>query len=201
MAVEIRRATSAELLGQAFRLRREVFVGEGIVRGDQRSLMYDVFDTIDETAIYVVLDGEQVIGTVRGTRASSLGLPADQYFDFRPHLSSDVSRTGNASMLCVAPAYRSSPANMLLVEAVHRWAISEDVTELVACMRPEAAPMVERIGGVVVGAPFDHPVEGVPVVPMSQRIAGDVSPFVAGLRAGHLDLTTQATEPLSTRST
>ncbi|MEM9200254.1 MAG: GNAT family N-acyltransferase [Actinomycetota bacterium] len=182
MAIEIRRATSAADLAGAFALRRDVFIGEGIVRGSGDDPLFDIFDTVEENTVYIAVEGNEIVGTVRLTNPSPLGFPSDELFDFEPHLPAG-SVASNGSMFCVDAARRRSSAGAQLLGALGMGAIEAGATHLVGALRPQAVSLVERTGGYAVGPEFHHPVEQVPVVPMICRLVDDVSPYIADLRA------------------
>lgn len=171
MAIMIRRATSAEDLRAAFALRRDVFIGEGIVRGSADELLFDVFDTVAESTVSVAVDDDRIIGTVRVTADSELGFPSDDYFDFRRFLPDEGRTSVNGSMLCVAMGRRRSSAGLSLVAEVYAQGLRIGATHAFAAMRPQAVPLVAATGGVAVADEFVHPIEQVPVVPMVTELA------------------------------
>lgn len=179
MAVEIRQAVTATDLDAALRLRHEVFVGEGILdhpHPDGRLL--DVFDALGETVTFVAEAGGRVVGSMRGTRWSAVGFPADAFFDFRPHLPADARTACSLGMFCVEPCHRGVRMGMALVKMLYYWALANGCTHVMGPVRPEAAPLFERTGGHIVGEPFDHPVERVPVVPMVRELQCDEDAFI-----------------------
>ncbi len=183
MAIEVLPAEAPSDLMQAFSLRSKVFHGEGILAcgvGDEP--LIDVFDTLGTSRTFIArLDDGSVIGTLRATRHSPQGFPADQYFDFTPFLPDAGETAVSYSMLCVDPAHRSVQLAMGLLRMGFYWGIFHGAEHFIAPVRPEAAPLVTRLGARAVADTFDHPVEGVPVVPMVIDV-GDEDPFLATVR-------------------
>lgn len=166
MAVEIRMAETAEQLRALFELRARVFVGEGVLAHGSVDALFDEFDALPTTANFIVLAGDRVIGGCRGTLASPVGFPADDYYDFRPHLPDRGRTAASGSMLCVDPQHRDGALGISMVQMIMYWMRTRGVTHGCAPVRPEATPILSRMGWSQVGDEFEHPVEGVPVVPM-----------------------------------
>ncbi|MEM8705024.1 MAG: GNAT family N-acyltransferase [Actinomycetota bacterium] len=185
MTITVRRATTAADLRAAFALRRDVFIGEGIVRGTTDDLFFDVFDTVAESTVFVAVHDGRVIGTVRTTVDSELGFPSDDYFDFRSWLPQGGRTSVGASMLCVAMGRRRSSAAYQLVAQVYAETVRVGATHVFAAMRPHAVRLVIATGGYAVAEEFMHPVEQVPVVPMIADVAGSESAFLDRIRARH----------------
>lgn len=128
---EIRRAESTDDLVGVFTLRSEVFIGEGIVQGTSGELMFDVFDTIPESAVFAAVDeADSVVGSIRVTRWSNLGFPGDRYFDFRDELPDGGRTASNGSMLCVARSHRRTTIGLAMVRAVCTWSIEQGLTHI-----------------------------------------------------------------------
>lgn len=166
MAVEIRRAETGDDLNQVFALRAETFIGEGVLDHGSSDLLFDEFDAYPETVNFVALKDGRVVGACRGSLPSPFGMPADQYFDFRPHVPDAGRTTGSGSMLCVDSSHRDAFLGLSLVRFVMYWMQRQGATHACAPVRPEAAPIMKRMGWTQVGEVFDHAVERVPVVPM-----------------------------------
>lgn len=85
MAIRLKVAKAPKEIDDALWVRHEVFVVEdGKFGGTPTSngRMMDQFDATPDVYNIVAYDGSEPIATIRLTRESEIGLPADEYFDF-----------------------------------------------------------------------------------------------------------------------
>jgi GNAT superfamily N-acetyltransferase len=165
MSVEIRFAENDKEHRDAYRLRAQVFAGEGILDRSADELLFDTFDTLPSSRTMVAVDDGLVVGTVRVTSAEAEASPVQDWFD-PTEVFPDGAVVGYGSMLCVAPTHRRGTLGLRLVNAAMANQRKQGSTHGVAPIRPEAEPIFRRLGWFRVDEPFDHPIERVPVVPM-----------------------------------
>ncbi len=165
MTVDIRFAADDREHRAAYRLRAEVFTGEGILARSADELLFDTFDTLPSSRTMVAVKDRQVVGTVRVTWADAEASPVQEWFD-PTTVFPDGAVVGYGSMLCVAASHRRGTLGLRLVNAAMAVQRKRGTTHGVAPIRPEAEPIFRRLGWFRVAEPFDHPIERVPVVPM-----------------------------------
>jgi N-acyl-L-homoserine lactone synthetase len=109
--------------------------------------MYDYFDTIPTTVNIIAIVDNTVIGCLRMTEWSEVGLPADHYFDFKPLLPDNVEKLASVSMFCLHSDYRSNMqlAYMLISMGCY-WGISRNITHIITPINPDIASLIMRIG-------------------------------------------------------
>ena len=110
LGITIREATTTALLDATFQSRHRVFVEQvGVLsaRADRR--ISDRFDAFPETVNLVASLGDRVVGELRLVEAGAAGIPADDHFDFWPHLPADA-RVGSASMFHMDQTVAGAPA-------------------------------------------------------------------------------------------
>lgn len=149
-----------------FKIRHSVFSEEihaFASTADKR--LFDRFDTYPDTHNLVVLTkNNEVVGGMRLTLDSAIGLPADEYYDFRRYLPKD-SRVINAGMYCVTKEYRSSRIAMGLMLMASYFGISQGVTHVVAPVNPMIAKLLERVGFKALDKEITEP-NGLVILPM-----------------------------------
>jgi len=167
MAFKTMLANNATLLDKAFKLRHKVFVEEeGLLQATDDGRIIDRFDAYPSTKILVVsTEDDEVVGTFRLSLDSTEGLPADEYYDFRKHLPND-SRLMHAGLFCISQAHRSSKLSMGLILMSAYFAISNDVTHVVAPINPKIGNLLKRIGFRMIDKEFFEPHTGVPMLPL-----------------------------------
>lgn len=168
MTVEIRPARNDEERRQAFELRARVFIGEDILdREHESGLLFDVFDALPSSETIIAINSEGVVvGTVRATLHTDQQTPCDDYAISDEALPVGAV-IGSGSMLCVAPAQRNSTLGLRLAATAMRYLHDLGVTHGIAPIRPEAEPILSRLGWFRIGEPFIDPTEHVPVIPMA----------------------------------
>lgn len=183
----IRPAEGDEELEEVYRLRAEVFFGEGILQSGHAERLTDELDRHPASVNLVVAAGRlgvdgrfetaaraagvdggtDVVGAVRVTLpAPELEITRSAYFDFTPFVRGDEARTASGSMLCVHPHYRRSRLGTTLTRSIMEVSRRHSMRYLCVAARPVSVPFLQRLGFQAVAPQFDHPVELVPVTPM-----------------------------------
>lgn len=181
MTIEIRLAANDRELREAFALRHRTFVGEGILHRETgtESLLFDVFDALPTSSVFVAIVDGSVVGTVRVSVHTDQPSPTDE-FDVPAHALPAGVTVGSGSMLCVDHRYRTGTIGLRLVKAGMKFVHRQGTSHALAAIRPEAVPLFEQLDWYQVADTYVHAVEGVPVVPM----AIDLGAYFAGRHAG-----------------
>lgn len=190
MTVRIRIARTAAERDALFRVRHRVYVEQGGYmppRPDRR--IYDRFDAFPTTTNLVALDGDRPIGGVRLAEPCAAGTPADEYFDFGPHLPPGARRVGSASMLCLDAAYRHRRRlTSCLCGMFYHLAVERCLSHVVAPCNPEIEPDMLATGYRRVAPVFRH-ASGVQVSPLVldlRRMSERMARFVRAHGEAHL---------------
>ncbi len=168
MTIEIRLAANDRELREAFALRHRTFVGEGILHRENGtdSLLFDVFDALPTSHVFVAVLDKTVIGTVRVSVHTDQPSPADE-FDVPAHALPAGVTVGSGSMLCVDSAYRTGTIGLRLVKAGMKFVHRQGTSYALAAIRPEAVPLFEQLDWYQIADAYVHEIENVPVVPMA----------------------------------
>lgn len=166
MAISLRLATTTAEIDSVFRLRHLVFSEqESFLSSNTEKRIYDRYDTYPSTVQLIAQHEGETVGAVRLSLDDVCGLPADEYFDFSPHIP-DGSIRMHVSMFCVHQAFRREKIAMGLILMASCYAFSNDVTHIVAPINPRIAPLLRRIGFKKVGDVFRHSHLNIPVLPL-----------------------------------
>ena len=148
MPIHIRLAETEQDIDQVFRVRHQVFCQEeDLIHANAADLVVDRFDAFPASKSFVSLDeAGRVVGSVRVTLDNAIGLPAEEYFDFRSYVP-EGSRMMSISMFCVAKHHRSTTVarGLLLMCGYYAMANQMDYTCMPA--NPTIGNMICRIGG------------------------------------------------------
>lgn len=146
MPITINLAENENHISQALRVRHTVFCEEEKLFPETPSKMIlDEYDAFPSSKMFVVRDGDTVVGSVRVTIDNPHGLPADHYFDFREHFD-DTSKIMNISMFCVTKPYRSAALSTGLLLMCAYYAVAHEVDHIIAPLNPPIARMIMRLG-------------------------------------------------------
>lgn len=165
MPIEIMLTSEPVQIDALLKMRHKVFSEEENKfppTADGRLL--DRFDAYPSTRNLVVLADGEVVGGLRLTLDSGVGLPADDYYDFRSHLPQD-SRLLNAGMYCVTKPFRSPRIALGLILMASYYGISQDVTHVVAPVNPAIAKLLHRVGFEAIDDEVVEP-NGLVILPM-----------------------------------
>lgn len=147
MPVRIQQARDEQHVDQVFRLRHQVFCREeNLIQADGAHSVLDRYDAFPSSRLFVVLnEADQVVGSVRVTLDNAVGLPADEYFDFRMH-APQGSRFMSVSMYCVAKSHRSAMVATGLLLMCGYYALANDVDYICMPLNPAIGNLIRRIG-------------------------------------------------------
>jgi N-acyl-L-homoserine lactone synthetase len=168
MRVHVKVAKTPKEIDGVFKVRHKVFIeedGKFPAQSDYR--MYDFFDTIPSTVNIIAMVDDSVIGCLRMTEWSDVGLPADHYFDFKPLLPENIGKLASVSMFCLHRKYRSNMqlAYMLISMGCY-WGISRNITHIITPINPDIASLIMRIGFKPLCEEVISNVGGLPIIPM-----------------------------------
>jgi N-acyl-L-homoserine lactone synthetase len=167
MPIRIKVAKSPSELDGLFKTRHAVFVDEeSYLKARPNKMIFDKYDTFPTTSNVVAMVNNKCVGGLRVTEWSEGGLPSDEFFDFGPYLPGKEMKIASASMLCLQRKYRNIPrlCFMMLSMGVF-WAISREITHVVAAINPVIEPLVRSIGFKPIGPVFHDKNQGVDVLP------------------------------------
>ncbi|BDX05140.1 N-acyl amino acid synthase FeeM domain-containing protein [Planctobacterium marinum] len=186
MPICMRLAHSTEELDSVFRLRHLVFVEqEKILQGNSEKRLYDRFDAFPSSVQMLAEHNGQTVGAFRFSLDDTCGLPADDYFDFRPFVPKNA-RLMHSGMFCVHKDYRGEKIAMGLILMAAYYAMSNNITHVVAPINPTIAPLLRRIGFKKVGEQFHDPHLDYQVLPLLMDMADIKDFFVEFIRQNKL---------------
>ena len=162
MTITLKIARREKEVDDALWLRHQVFVIEDGKFGGKPlpgERILDRYDAFPEVYNIVVYEQDEPVATMRMVRESSLGLPADEYFDFEPYRAEAaaemaaagrepaVAVLGSAGMLAVRREWRGRRD---VIRAMFKVAagvsMSSDVTHIVVAVNHDTAGMYRRLG-------------------------------------------------------
>lgn len=188
MGIKIQMAKTPYEIDQAARLRHTVFAEEeGYYPKQDDQIILDRYDILPTTVNFIAFVGDEIIGALRFTLNSDAGMPADNYFDYRPHLPYYDHRIVNGSMFCIKKAYRGNPriTRDLLWLGIY-WGMSRGATHVLAPINPLTARFFLRAGFKAVGGEFICPKNGLPTLPMVLRISDGCESFLGFVKKQQL---------------
>ncbi len=167
MHITLKIAENAADREAVFRLRRQVLVNEEARFEHQSDMLFDRYDTLEESANIVALAGGEPVGTMRVTMANQLGCPARDQFDFGPTVDALEGGVCAVSWLCIAEAYRSHPGLIFgLFKTLVREMRRSGVRHVVAPLRPSVLRLLRKTGVEEVGAEFHSAELNMSMVPI-----------------------------------
>lgn len=166
MPTNIVLAKTAKEIDEVFKIRYKVFSKEeSLIGANEEGRLFDRFDTFPSTKNLIVTVENNVVGSMRLTLDSEMGLPADEYFNFREFLPDDAFIL-HAGMFCISKEFRNPRASSDLILMSSYYGISQGVTHVVAPINPKIANLLKRIGFNTVGNQFFDPHLNTPMLPM-----------------------------------
>ncbi len=107
-----------------------------------------------------------VTGSFRLTLDSEAGVPADEFYPFREHLPAGAKVMG-AGMLCISSEHREASFISGLIMMASYYALTHDVTHVIAPINPAIAKLLtRRVGFQIIGEEFTDPHTGVAILPL-----------------------------------
>jgi len=171
MPIKIVVAKTPKEIDEVFKIRHKVFVEEeNLLSPTKDKRLVDKFDALPTTKNLIVLVDDRVVGSFRMTLDSEVGLPADEYYDFRTHLPED-GYLMHGGMFCVTREYRSPRVTTDLLLMASYFGKSNGVTHVVAPINPQIARLLQRVGFKSVGDEFKEPSTGAMMLPLTLDVA------------------------------
>ncbi|GBE09202.1 cAMP-activated global transcriptional regulator CRP [bacterium BMS3Abin11] len=180
MPIRLKVAKTAKELDDVFRLRHEVFVQErGNFSSDKADSLriVDHFDTLPDVANIVAYEGSKAIATMRINRDSSIGLPAEKYFDFsdaRSRLKREYQASrgqdpqiASGSMLAIHKGWRNKKnVSFALLKTAAGVMYGWGATHAIAAISKETLSLYSRFGFEVIADPVWNESVGDTLVPI-----------------------------------
>lgn len=186
MPIKMRIASTTEEIDSVFLLRHKVFAEqENILEPNRDKRFMDRFDTFPSTVQLVATLGDETVGAFRFSIDDVCGLPADEYYDFRQFVDEDA-KLMHAGMFCVHRDYRAEKIAVGLILMAAYYAISNQITHVVAPINPHIAPLLRRIGFKKVGEKFYDEHIKYDIVPLMMEAAELNDFFVDFVRQNQL---------------
>ncbi|MDJ0555512.1 MAG: GNAT family N-acyltransferase [Microcoleaceae cyanobacterium MO_207.B10] len=165
----IKVAKNAQEIDHVFSLRYRVLVEqEKYLPPNPDFRLYDRFDNLYSTINYIGYVESEPIGTIRFTQWSHVGMPSEDYFEFKNHLPYYDHRIISGSMFCILRDYRGiKHLAKFLVWIGVALAKEHDLTYLLAAINPSAKKFFLRLGFICVNN--DEIIlskKGLPTIPM-----------------------------------
>lgn len=168
MAIKVKAAKTPKDLDEVFKLRYEVFIEQDEwlpPREDKRFV--DRFDAFNTSVNFMVFVDDVLVGTVRLTKDSEVGISADDYYDFRQHILDENTNLVGIGRLCIKDKYRGSlPILNSLMKMSFYWAISNHATHLVIPLNPSLEHLMHRCGFQRVAEPTKNEATLHDILPM-----------------------------------
>ncbi len=148
MSIHIKIAETTEEIDGLLRARHRVYVEEeGYMAACPDGRILDRFDAYHATANFIVVADGLVVGGVRYVEATGAGTPADDYFDFSPHLPAGGVKIGSGSLVFVERAYRQIPnLTFTLMGMGFYWVASRRLTHVLGVANPEVEGFFLKAG-------------------------------------------------------
>jgi len=167
MPIKISIAKTPACVNDIFKLRHEVFCEEEIYfqpREDKR--LFDVYDTYPTTHNLIVTTENKIVGSMRLTLDSDMGVPADEFYDFRPLIpKGDDVKVMSCGMYCVEEQYRGMSMAFSMILMASYFGISHNVTHVIAPINPPIGKLVSRVGFKIIGDEVVEPSTGITFLP------------------------------------
>jgi len=166
MAFEILAANTPAHLDGIFQIRHKVFCEEeGDLYPTDNGMVIDRFDAFPTTTNLVVLYEGRVVGGMRITLDSEMGIPQDDYYDFRRHIPRN-SHVMGCGQKCVTKELRSPKIARGLILMAMYFAVSHGVSHIVAVINPDIAKLLKRVGFQALDGEIIVPHIRIPVIPV-----------------------------------
>ncbi|NOX99627.1 MAG: GNAT family N-acetyltransferase [Verrucomicrobia bacterium] len=166
MSFRIVKVKTSEEIDQVLRLRHRVFAEEeGLLEVNEDRRIFDRYDAYPSTNMYAAMVDGEMVGSVRVTLDSQVGVPADKYFAYRDHLPKE-SIFGHAGMFCVSEDHRGSKIGMGLMLMAISLSHTSGITHLAAPANPRLARLFQRVGFETVGEEFIEAHSGARMMPL-----------------------------------
>ncbi|MEL6259930.1 MAG: cyclic nucleotide-binding domain-containing protein [Cyanobacteria bacterium J06623_5] len=172
-------AKSPEKIDEVLKLRHQVLaVEEGFLPRTASHRIIDRFDAFPSTTHLMAIQDDQLIGAMRLTMDSEVGIPADEEHEFNIALPAG-SHLLCCSLYCVKRDYRSTQVMLGLLLMASYLGVANGVTHLIAPTDPKILTLIRRKGFVT---PTDHveaPFASLNIKPLLLDIEQDLKDFFA----------------------
>lgn len=166
MPINFNIAKTAKEIDEVFKVRHKVFVEEdNLLSPTKDKRLVDRFDAMPTTKSLIVVENNNVVGSLRLSLDSEIGLPADEHFDFRKYLPQEASIL-HIGMLCISKEHRNPRTTSNLMLMASYYGMSKKTTHVVAPINPQIANLLKRIGFVALADEFFDPILKTPILPL-----------------------------------
>lgn len=180
MCIKLRLAQTPFEINQAARLRHYVLAEEeGYYLEQEDKIIFDRYDALPTTVNFIAQVEDDVVGVLRFTRNSDVGMPADNQFDYSAYLPHYDDRIINGSMFCIKKAYRGNPRIVLeLMWLGMYWGMSREATHVLAPINPLTISLFSKAGFKAVAEEFICRKSGLPTLPMVLQLSQGCEAFL-----------------------
>ena len=149
----IRRATSLSELLAAYKVTHDIFVEQGYIEPDPTGIRVRPYEALPETATFIAVAGESVVGVTTLVVDSPLGVPCDCAFRTEiDQLRAQGRKVCEGTNWLVTKEFQRSSVLGELVRAVTAQALAKGCTDGLGCVSPKHAGFYEAIGYRIIGA-------------------------------------------------
>ena len=161
------RLASLDDLDALCHARYRVYVEmDGFLPPNSQQQITDRFDGIPESTHIVAEAQGRIVGAVRLTRWSPDGLPAFDYFDFRPYLPAVDEKIANGSLIFVETSFRRTRMGQNLMMHWYAELLALECTHAIGVLNPPLIPWLSAHGFKAVADAMSDPHTGLPFVPL-----------------------------------
>ncbi len=165
MPIKLAIAKTAEQIDAVFKLRHQVFCEEGKYFPETPDgRFFDSFDAYPTTKNIVAIHDEKVVGSLRLTVDSEVGIPADDYYDFRALLP-EGCKLLSSGMYCVDREFRNPKIALGMIQMASYFALEIGISHVVGPINPPIAKLLKRVGFDIVGDEMIEPHTGLKILP------------------------------------
>ena len=165
MPIKLTIAETVEQMDAVYKLRHQVFCEESDKFSQTKDArFFDRFDAYPTSANVIATNDKDVVGALRLAIDSGLGVPADEYYDFRSHLPADCSLLG-VGMFCVGKEFRNSRVTLKLIQTAICYAVERGISHVVGPINPDIEKLAKRVGFDIVDSEVVEPHTGLPILP------------------------------------
>jgi len=166
MPIKISIAKTPACIDTVFKLRHSVFCYQEKsfqAQTDQR--LFDIYDTFSTTHNLIVTTENKIVGSLRLSLDSDMGVPADEFYDFRSFIPTENTKIMGCGMYCVTEEYRGTSMALSMILMASYFAFSHQVTHVIAPINPAIAKLLSRVGFKILGEEIVEPKTGLTILP------------------------------------
>jgi predicted GNAT family N-acyltransferase len=155
-----------------FQARHRVYVTvDGSLQSSPDGRICDRYDQLATTRHIVADVAGRIVGGIRLTTWSNDGLPAFDYFDFRPFLPAAMEKVANGSLIFVDRPFRKSGVGQSLMMHWYAELLKLRCTHAIGVLNPPLIPWLVGHGFRAVSSALKDQQTGVPFVPIILELA------------------------------